>query len=195
MSRESVTFPPAMERFASLEEFYESDERRRLSGEADYGIFWWDGEQGYSDTWQVSAIAATGEIYAKRVEAYRRDPLELSQVVLLGKVDSSNPGYVRSDLVLEGWNLVCGESRSLQWAIDRVLAATGEYPPLSILARYQMIGAHVHIEVFMGRVAGSRGRAGELIFREEEWPVFRAGLEAGFGDRLDLVERPQVASG
>lgn len=206
---EAVTFPPAMQRFASLEEFYEADERRRHSGEADYGIFWWDGEQGYSDTWRISVVAVTGEVYAMRAQAFRGDRVERSQVVLLGKVagdhdrpatmpadsERPHPTYVVSDRILEGWNLVCGESRSLQWVLDRVLEAVGEAPaPISILVRHQSIGAHVHMDVFVGRQQGSRGRAGELILREEEWDVFRAGLEAGFGARLELVERVAPAA-
>jgi hypothetical protein len=89
---------------------------------------------------------------------------------------------------------LCGDSRSLQWVIDRVLEATGEYPaPISILVRHQTLGTHVHMDVFVGRQPGSRGRAGELMLRGDEWETFRAGLEAGFGDRLELVERSAAA--
>jgi len=184
----SVDFPETLKRFSSLEEFYSADERRRNSGAADYGIYWWDGLQGHSDKWRVSAVAATGEIYAVLSHALSRPFPEQTPLVLLGTFDTSREDYPYEDAdrILAGWNLKCGESSSLQWVIDSVVDPQMR-GPVSVLCRCQTLGNHVHAVVFVGRNKGSRGRAGELIMREEEWEVFRAALERGFGTALDLV--------
>jgi hypothetical protein len=36
------------------------------------------------------------------------------------------------------------------------------------------LGDHVHVHIWSGRTPGSRGRAGKLIFRSEEWEPFRS---------------------
>lgn len=206
MAEEQVVFPPGLETFRSLEEFYSADERRRFSGEADYGLYWWDGPQGYSDTWRVSAIAETGEFYAIQEQCYRRPYPERPQVVLLGSFEAkSGPQrgdrvawYEDADRILEGWNLECGKGSSLAWILERVVdPSLLERARLSILLRHQQLGNHVHAEVFVGRQRGSRGRAGEMILEVEEWELFRSGLEKGLGDQLEFAERvaPEARTG
>lgn len=108
-------------RYATVEWFYrEGDEQglnRRMSGEADYGLYWWDGPQGHSEAWRVSVVHDTGEVYAalERVNTRHGEP----RVVVLGSL-GPDPGYRKADACLVGWNLVCGQSDSLQWIIDRV---------------------------------------------------------------------------
>lgn len=188
MTRVRVFFPKGLERFVSLEEFYSADERRRHSGEADYGIYWWDGLQGHSDTWRVSAVAQTGEIYAELEHVLREPYPEFAPVVLLGtfEIQGADYPYEDADRILAGWNLKCGESSSLQWVLDRVVDPAAMRGTVSVLCRCQTLGNHVHAAVFVGRAAGSRARAGELIMGEDEWRVFRAALEQGFGPALDL---------
>ena len=48
--------------YPSLEAFYAADERRRRSGEADFGIWWTDGAPW--PRFRVSYVRATGEVYA-----------------------------------------------------------------------------------------------------------------------------------
>lgn len=187
-----MTWDLGLETFVDVDAFYAADEARRLSGESDFGVWWWDGVQGHSDQWRVSAVEATGEIYA-----VCERPLLFSshrgRVLLLGRIGESDLGYTKAEVALRGWNLECGSSSSLQWALDRVrlaAAASLEWEhPFSVLLRHSTIGGHVNVDVFMGRTAGSRGKAGELMFREEEWPVFRDALRKGLGDQLELVDR------
>lgn len=181
----NVVFPDALPRFDSIEAFYLADERRRHSLVAEYGVFWWDGLQGGSDTWRVYAVAETHEIYAELSHALRQPVPEKRPVVLLGTFKPLTIPYADADRMLEGWNLKCGQSSSLQWVIDRVVDPELR-GPISTLFRCQTIGTHVHAVVYIGRVPGARGHAGELIMQEDEWEVFRAALERGFGAALDL---------
>jgi hypothetical protein len=49
--------------------------------------------------------------------------------------------------------------------------------------RWELLGGHVHVRVFAGQEnSSSFGKAGELVFREEEWADFRRliGAKPGF---------------
>ena len=35
--------------------------------------------------------------------------------------------------------------------------------------RYQELGGHTHVRVFVGSTAASLGKCGDLVFRNEEW--------------------------
>lgn len=37
--------------------------------------------------------------------------------------------------------------------------------------RYKKLGGHVHVRVFTGVPGFTFGKAGELVFNEEEWPA------------------------
>jgi hypothetical protein len=38
-----------------------------------------------------------------------------------------------------------------------------------IKTRAEQLGAHVHVQVFVGKHEGALGRAGTLVMRPEEW--------------------------
>lgn len=105
--------------FDSKESFYADDERRRLSGEVDFGVYWrwFDGAE--FPTWRVSYIRTTGEVYA--IENRSR------QVVLMGAVPPDDPEdggdqrYYRTlDGLLEGWADACGRGETLGWILERL---------------------------------------------------------------------------
>lgn len=48
---------------------------------------------------------------------------------------------------------------------------------------YAVAGGHVHIEVFAGKGTGSLAHCGKLVMRQEEWDVFKAGIERTIGTR------------
>ncbi|MDP2661332.1 MAG: hypothetical protein Q8R28_11455 [Dehalococcoidia bacterium] len=85
-----------MTAYANLEEFYAADERRRRSGEADYGLYWVQDGQRWP-RWRVSYIKATGEVYG--VE------LPHGRVEVLGVVppDDGRIYYRTLDKLLAGW--------------------------------------------------------------------------------------------
>lgn len=108
--------------FRTLEAFYEDDERRRVSGEADFGVHWLDGR---NRRWRVSYVRNTGEIYAYC-------PLSAGDcVLLLGTFppDNEDEGvtwrrrrvwYRSLDAALAGWADECGQPSSLNWIAQRV---------------------------------------------------------------------------
>lgn len=53
--------------------------------------------------------------------------------------------------------------------------------PLAARFRYQLIGGHMHIRVFAGKSGCTYGKAGDLIFTEEEWARLENVLKAGSG--------------
>jgi hypothetical protein len=103
--------------------FYDVPDRRS-SGESDFGCWWWDGPQGYSDQWRLSVVEVTGEIYAIRERPLMRDAGEGARVVLLGSL-GPDLRYEKAHACLAGWEEICGQAESLQWVVDRVKLATG----------------------------------------------------------------------
>ena len=97
--------------FGGIEEFYAADERRRRSGEADYGARWGPGRS------RVSYVHATGEVYA-----------EGGRVVILGTVppDPLPALYYKTlDGLLAGWPEAMMRGETLDWIRSRLTSGTG----------------------------------------------------------------------
>jgi len=43
--------------------------------------------------------------------------------------------------------------------------------------RYKILGGHTHIRVFAGQGEASLGKCGDLVFRNEEWELFKQSLK------------------
>ena len=104
--------------YRTLEEFYAADERRRQSGEADYGVNWTMGmTQVVRARYRVSYVRTTGELYSVKSDG--------GNVTILGTFppDEAGPGeiyYHSLDAVLEGWPEQGGQPGGLQWVRDRL---------------------------------------------------------------------------
>lgn len=44
--------------------------------------------------------------------------------------------------------------------------------------KHRLLGAHVHVDVFIGENPRALGRSGTLVMREDEWAIFRATQDA-----------------
>ena len=105
-------------RYPTLDDFYD-DRRRRLSGEADYGVFW--AHNGLRP-WRVSYIHETGEVYAVSLKG--GGPVIVLGVVLHDPVDSVDHRqvYYRTlDRILDGWEREA--YREIDWARQRLSTA------------------------------------------------------------------------
>lgn len=103
-------------RFQSTEVFYASEERRRYSGESDFGCWWRAGNLGRT-TYRVSAVKDTGEIYAVRlVQGLHDEPAGEIELLASGLTPGS---YVDAETLLQGWAEVCGSEDSLAWVRQR----------------------------------------------------------------------------
>jgi hypothetical protein len=97
------------ETWKDIEAFYSADERRRFSGETDYGVMWADGD-GYGwPTYRVSWVETTGEFYAVRLADEFAGHVEL-----LGKVE----GRQNAERALKGWAEV--QPMTLDWVRRRL---------------------------------------------------------------------------
>ena len=78
------TFESPERTFRDIESFYAADERRRYSGERDFG-FHWRGEDP-AERWHVGYVQDTGEVYARRMssEAGAQGPSRGGLVRVLG---------------------------------------------------------------------------------------------------------------
>ncbi len=118
-----------MQIYDSLEAFYAADERRRRSGEADYGVWWTD--VWSLPCWRVSYIQATGEVYAVegsggRVEVLGvvpPDPADDGAAYPYGDKRVQQTYYRTLDRILAGWPEHCGEPGGLQWVRDALRKA------------------------------------------------------------------------
>jgi hypothetical protein len=113
-----------MTEFPSVEAFYRDDERRRFSGELDFGVWWFDARDRCP--WRVSWVEQTGDLYAIRLA-----PAEMISttegVVILGGNES---GPLRVLAVVEdeeelerrlrGWPDAIGSPGSLEWVVRKV---------------------------------------------------------------------------
>jgi hypothetical protein len=106
MEREITSPARRGDTFPTLEAFYSADERRRRSGELDFGVWWRDGSTW--PTYRVSWIEATGELYAIAQAGSRR-------VEVLGHFGAR--GAVEAGL--RGWANQCGGPNSLAWVRRR----------------------------------------------------------------------------
>lgn len=114
----------ALPTFPSVEAFYADDERRRLSPEWDYGVWWCDEAGGvYRLTWvcdtgELIVVHLSGPIYGRLLGA---DALVVSAgrelaVAVVAVVE----GEENVEALLDGWAQVCGEPESLAWVLERV---------------------------------------------------------------------------
>lgn len=108
-----------------IEEFYDADQRRRLSGELELGTEWTD-RAGVR--YELNWIEDTGELYVMRepVPFEYEDPLgdaivdnvpiEGMTVAVIGQVST------REDVerVLQGWEGAVGQADSVSWMISRL---------------------------------------------------------------------------
>ena len=97
--------------YLNLQAFYDGDERRRRSGEADYGVNWTQYGHPFR-RWRVSYVHATGEVYAVQFGG---------QVEILGRVPPDERGlyYQTLDTVLAGW---ADGYKDLGWVRERLAA-------------------------------------------------------------------------
>ena len=129
--------PTPLPIYPTLQAFYDADQDRLQSPEADYGVHW--RLDHYRATWRVSYVQTTGEIYAlyqspSLQHNYGRQRSE-GPVFVLGIVpaDPVPPDtrygdhhcvyYATLDKILDGWPACCGAENSLTWVRDRIAAA------------------------------------------------------------------------
>jgi len=111
-----------------IEAFYEADPRRQSSEEVQFGREWTDGE---GNRYEISWIAATGEVYAmfEPVEPMASDavgdvfvqhmPTSAVTVEVIGMVASRDD----IDQRLAGWADVMPDEGSMAWIRERFPAA------------------------------------------------------------------------
>ena len=124
--------PPTLPVFPTIEDYYAADDRRRRSGEADYGCHW--RLEGWTGAWRVSYVHATGEVYAvylgRTLPAGGRagdGPVFLLGVVPpdpIAEGDRRSLYYATLERVLDGWPDRCGEPDGLRWIKETLARAT-----------------------------------------------------------------------
>ena len=115
----------------NLEEFYESDPRRRHSEEFEFGREWNDGR----GRCEVSWVKDTGELYVMAEPGAKivavdgigdskvlPTPIEGLQIEVIGIVD----GLAAIEAVMSGWEDAMAGDNSLQWVRDRAANAANE---------------------------------------------------------------------
>ena len=124
-----------MKNFKNVDEFYSDNSARRRSPEADYGVHW--KLDGWPNSWRVSYVRDTGEIYAVHQgpiqtgilptgEIIIANGLEEGPVLLLGlfpidEEDGPRDVYYRSlEKHLEGWPERCVQPNGLVWVIEKL---------------------------------------------------------------------------
>ena len=127
--RERLNEPACRETlFSSVERFYQDDERRRGSPEADYGVHW--RQSGHPGRLRVSYVKDTGELYAVNGAN--------STTILLGRfpADPEDPYYETLDRALEGWAAECpANPDGLSWIVGRLESGGGASYPQSFRPR------------------------------------------------------------
>lgn len=94
--------------------FWEADVRRRDSDEVDLGATW--RRPGSDDTWKLSWLAATGELYLCRLVGY---PASCTDVTVLTTVASEQ----ELDALLDGWRDHRADEDGLTWLASRLTPA------------------------------------------------------------------------
>lgn len=84
----------------------------KLSGELDFGVWWYDTIDRRGAPHRVSWVVDTGDLYA--TEGYH------GLVELLGTIMGDRDNIER---VLKGWEDKCGGADSLAWVRERVAAS------------------------------------------------------------------------
>ena len=129
-----------MESFKNVEDFYSDNSARRYSPEAGYGVHW--KLAGWPNSWRVSYVRDTGEVYAVQQGPQRGGVLPTGEifiatgpgegpVLLLGHFpidEEAGPYdvyYHGLEHLLEGWPEHCGRPNGLAWVIERMKTVEG----------------------------------------------------------------------
>ncbi len=112
-----------------IEQFYSADERRRQSGEVEFGNNWFDAK---GSRYELSWVEDTGELYAMLELVPEADSwtpfgdIEVGQlavdgltVTILGTIASR----AEVEQVLDGWDDAMNSPDGIQWVADRLKAA------------------------------------------------------------------------
>ena len=111
--------------FDSIDHYYNERQDRRTSPEADYGSQWHDPSSirsQYGNSFRVSYLQATGEIYACR----NADSHGTSLLIVLGihppDVPNAKPGvyYSSLDNLIAGWPETSKTPQGLQWLRNKL---------------------------------------------------------------------------
>lgn len=113
--------------WTSLRAYYDDDQSRLRSPEADYGVHW--RLHHFPDRWRVSYVRNTGELYAVNLAPKPGPPGSDGPVIVLGHLPADpnrgtharpTPYYQTLDRVIRGWTDHCGPTNGLLWLIDRL---------------------------------------------------------------------------
>ena len=78
-----------MQSFKKVEEFYSNNSARRRSPEADYGVHW--KLEGWPNSWRVSYVRDTGEIYAVQQGPMRSGILPTGEIIIATSLEATRP--------------------------------------------------------------------------------------------------------
>lgn len=111
-------------KYESIEQFYAQDERRRHSGEVDFGVWWKD---YFERNYRVSWVRDTGEVYAVALSAAAVIKLDPQTTVNFGGDDTGMVEVLATiesigqlEARLDGWADMCGRANSLAWVRERL---------------------------------------------------------------------------
>ena len=129
-----------MQSFKNVEEFYSENSARRRSPEADYGVHW--KLEGWPNSFRVSYIRDTGEIYAVQQGPIRSGTLPTGEIIIatgpeegpvlllghfpwqpngdLEKAGPRNVYYRGLEKLLEGWPERSIQPNGLVWIIEKL---------------------------------------------------------------------------
>ena len=129
-----------MQSFKNVEEFYSENSARRRSSEADYGVHW--KLEGWPNSFRVSYIRDTGEIYAVQQGPIRSGTLPTGEIIIatgpeegpvlllghfpwqpngdLEKAGPRNVYYRGLEKLLEGWPERSIQPNGLVWIIEKL---------------------------------------------------------------------------
>ena len=157
-----------MQSFKNMGEFYSDNSARRRSPEADYGVHW--KLDGWPNSWRVSYVRDTGEIYAVHQgpiqtgilptgEIIIANGLEEGPVLLLGHfpwltsdLEEAGPPTIKSRVYyrglehhLEGWPERCIQPNGLVWVIEKLGGSAPSIPhPFGFRDEYDQDEPQVH---------------------------------------------------
>ena len=124
-----------MQSFKNVEEFYSNNSARLRSPEADYGVHW--KLEGWPNSWRVSYVRDTGEIYAVHQGPIRTGILPTGEIIIANGLEEGpvlmlghfpidqetgprDVYYHSLENHLEGWPERCGLPNGLVWVIDKL---------------------------------------------------------------------------
>ena len=124
-----------MQSFKNVEEFYSNNSARLRSPEADYGVHW--KLEGWPNSWRVSYVRDTGEIYAVHQGPIRTGILPTGEIIIANGLEEGpvlmlghfpidqetgprDVYYHSLEKHLEGWPERCGLPNGLVWVIDKL---------------------------------------------------------------------------